>query len=87
MILNRISAVKLKLSHRQLTELTVARPGQGNLKPELGCQLQAEPASGPQASGSKQMYSSIHLQVAQVILRNIDEYWKWMVILMNIDMY
>ena len=28
-----------------------------------------------------------HLQVAQVILRNIEEYWKWLVILMNIDTY
>ena len=23
-----------------------------------------------------------HLQVAQIILRNIDEYWKWIVILL-----
>ena len=30
---------------------------------------------------------SSHLQVAQVILRNIEEYWKWLVILMNIDTY
>ena len=28
-----------------------------------------------------------HLQVAQVILRNIEEYWKWLVILINIDTY
>ena len=28
-----------------------------------------------------------HLQVAQVILKNIEEYWKWLVILMNIDTY
>ena len=28
-----------------------------------------------------------HLQVAQVILRNIEEYWKWLIILMNIDTY
>ena len=28
-----------------------------------------------------------HLQVAQVILRNIEEYRKWLVILMNIDTY
>ena len=28
-----------------------------------------------------------HLQDAQVILRNIEEYWKWLVILMNIDTY
>ena len=27
----------------------------------------------------------LHLQVAQVVLRNIDEYLKWLVILMNTD--
>ena len=33
------------------------------------------------------MVAAQHLQVAQVVLRNIDEYWKWLVILMNIDTY
>ena len=28
-----------------------------------------------------------HLQVAQVILKIIEEYWIWLVILMNIDTY
>ena len=37
--------------------------------------------------GQWQMHRDFHLQVAQVILRNIEEYWKWLVILMNIDTY
>ena len=73
----------------RLVEVTLLRLESESLRIQGGRRSELESESRSQLQVDRLLVVRprlvLHLQVAQVILRNIEEYWKWLVILMNID--